>query len=337
LEFYTDRLEAVILCHEVVCKPYIIEAARSKRERTLMKSKSKDLKKTVPATKVPLVRVLNQNKKIKKNVKQAAIELNSINEVLYKGIDVNNSVHNIEKAITQNEDVEHKVARAADDLHQVNLDLAKQVDERAAIESELAETKTDLAEVRDDLWKSQANEEEARKSTFQDALTGLPNRVLFEQHLEQGLILAKRHGWGLAVLFIDIDKFKRINDSYGHDLGDKVLLRVAKRLRSLIRDEDTVSRWGGDEFICLLLEVKQEADVTRLARKMARRIAADCKFNGVVLSIKASIGIAIYPSDGETADILFKNADTAMFKAKENEKRVVQFRESADLRKPSGG
>jgi diguanylate cyclase len=299
-----------------------------------MKSKSKDLKKTVPATKVPLVRVLNQNKKIKKNVKQAAIELNSINEVLYKGIGVNNSVHNIEKAITQNEDVEHKVARAADDLHQVNLDLAKQVDERAAIESELADTKTDLAEVRDDLWKSQANEEEARKFTFQDALTGLPNRVLFEQHLEQGLILAKRHGWGLAVLFIDIDKFKRINDSFGHDLGDKVLLRVAKRLRSLIRDEDTVSRWGGDEFICLLLEVKQETDVTRLARKMARRIAADCKFNGVVLSIKASIGIAIYPSDGETADILFKNADTAMFKAKETEKRVVQFRESADLRKP---
>ena len=104
---------------------------------------------------------------------------------------------------------------------------------------------------------------------------------------------------------------------------------VANRLQSFVRDEDTVSRWGGDEFVCLLLEVKQEADVTRLAEKMVNRIAAACEFNGIVLSIRASIGIAIYPADGETADILFKNADTAMFKAKGTEKRVALFRESA--------
>ena len=222
-----------------------------------------------------------------------------------------------------------KVAKAADDLHQVNIELAKEVAERVVIESELADTKTDLAEVRDDLSKSQAKEEETRKFALQDALTGLPNRVLFEQDLDQGLIQAKRHGWGLAVLFIDIDKFKSINDSYGHDLGDKVLLMVANRLQSFVREEDTVSRWGGDEFVCLLLEVKQEADVTRLAEKMVNRIAEACEFNGIVLSIRASIGIAIYPADGETADILFKNADTAMYKAKGTEKRVVLFRESA--------
>jgi diguanylate cyclase len=153
--------------------------------------------------------------------------------------------------------------------------------------------------------------------------------VLFEQHLDQGLTQAKRHGWGLAVLFIDIDKFKSINDSYGHDLGDKVLLMVANRLQSLIRDEDTVSRWGGDEFMCLLLEVKQEADVTRLAEKMVNQLAADFEFNGIVISIRASIGIAIYPSDGETSDILFKNADMAMFRAKGTVKRVVLFHQSA--------
>ena len=316
-----------------------------------MKSKSKDLKKTVPAKKVALRRVLNKNKKIKRNVKQAASELTSVNEVLNQGIKVNIPVRTMEEAITLNEDVEHKVARAADDLHQVNIelakeanervgieselaetktDLAKEVDERVGIESELAETKTDLAKVRDDLSKSQTKEEETRKITFQDALTGLPNRVLFEQHLDQGLILAKRHGWGLAVLFIDIDKFKSINDSYGHDLGDKVLLMVANRLQSLIRDEDTVSRWGGDEFMCLLLEVKQAADMTRLAEMMVNRIAEDCEFNGIVLSIRASIGIATYPASGETAGILIKNADTAMFKAKGTEKRVVLFRESAN-------
>ena len=292
--------------------------------------KSKDLKKTKPAKRVSLKRVLNQNEKIKKNVKQAASELTSVNEVLKQGIKVNIPVQTIEEAITQNEDVEHKVARAADDLHQVNTELAKEVAERVVIESELADTKTDLAEVRDDLSKSQAKEEETRKITLHDALTGLPNRVLFEQRLDHGLIQAKRHGWGLAVLFIDIDKFKSINDSYGHDLGDKVLLMVANRLQSSVREEDMVSRWGGDEFMCLLLEVKQEADVTRLAEKMVNRIAEACEFNGIVLSIRASIGIAIYPADGETADILFKNADTAMYKAKGTEKRVVLFRESAN-------
>ncbi len=294
-----------------------------------MKSKSKDLKKPVPAKKVSLRRVLNKNKKIKKNVEHAASDLTSVNEVLNQGIKVDIPVQTIEEAITLNEDVEHKVARAADDLHQVNIELAKEVDERVVIESELADTKTDLAKVRDDLSKSQIKEEETRKLTFQDALTGLPNRVLFEQHLDQGLIQAKRRSWGLAVLFIDIDKFKSINDSYGHDLGDKVLIMVANRLQSLIRDEDTVSRWGGDEFMCLLLEVKQEVDVTRVAEKMVNRIAEACEFTGIVLSIRVSIGIAIYPADGETADILFKNADTAMFKAKRTEKRVVLFCESA--------
>jgi len=292
--------------------------------------KSKSLKKTVPTKRVSLSRVLDKNKKIKKNVKQAAIELTSINEVLKQGIEVNLPVETFEEAITQNEGVEHNVAKAADDLHEVNIELAKQVAERVVIETELAETKTDLAEVRDDLSKSQAKEQETRKFTFQDALTGLPNRVLFEQHLDQGLIQAKRHDRGLAVMFIDIDKFKSINDSYGHDLGDKVLLMVANRLQSLIRDEDTVSRWGGDEFMCLLLEVKQAVDMTRLAEMMVNRIAEDCEFNGIVLSIKASIGIAIYPAHGETADILIKNADMAMFKAKGTEKRVVLFRESAN-------
>ena len=294
-----------------------------------MLMESKDLEKPVPAKKVSLKRVLNKNKKIKKNVENAASELTSINEVLNQGMEVNIPIQTIEETITLNEEVEHKVAQAADDLHQVNIELAKEVDERVVIESELADTKTDLAKVLDDLSISLTKEEETRKLTFLDALTGLPNRVLFEEHLDQGLIQAKRRGWGLAVLFIDIDQFKSLNDSYGHDLGDKVLLMVANRLKSLVREEDTVSRWGGDEFMCLLLEVNKEADVTRLAEMMVNRIAEACEFNGIVLSVRASIGIAIYPADGETADILFKNADTAMFKAKGTEKRVVLLRESA--------
>lgn len=286
--------------------------------------KSKDIKKTVSVKKASLGRVLKKNEKIKKTVTDAASELTLVNEVLKQE---KVSVPIMKQALTQNEDVEQKVAKAAGDLKLVNIQLTEEIADRIVIESELANTKTDLAEVRDDLSKAQVKTEEAQQMALQDALTGLPNRVSFEQSLDHGLIQAKRHGWGLAVLFIDIDKFKSINDSYGHDLGDQVLLMVANRLKSFVRDDDIVSRWGGDEFVCLLLEVKQEADVTQLAEKMINRIAEAYELNGHVFSIIASIGIAIYPADGDTSDILFKNADTAMYKAKGTEKRVVLFRE----------
>jgi diguanylate cyclase len=287
--------------------------------------KSKDLKKKTSAKKASLGRVIKKNEKIKETVKDAATELTSVNKALQQE---KVPVQVIKQALNQNEDVEHKVAKAAVDLKLVNARLTKELAERIVIETELADTKTDLAEVRDDLSEAQVKTEEAQQIALQDALTGLPNRVSFEQGLDQGLLQAKRHGWGLAVLFIDIDKFKNINDSYGHDLGDQVLLMVANRLKSFLRDEDMVSRWGGDEFVCLLFEVKQEADVTSLAEKMINRIAEACEFNGTTLSIKASIGIAMYPADGETAEILFKNADTAMYQAKGTKKGVVRFRKS---------
>lgn len=292
-----------------------------------MKSKSKDLKKNGSAKRPSLGRVLQKNEKIKETVEKAASELTMVNEVLGRD---KVPVQAMEQAITQNEDVEQKVAKAADDLKLVNVRLGEEMAERIVIESELADMKTDLAEAREDLSKAQAKEEVAQQIALQDALTGLPNRVSFKQVLDHGLIQAKRHGWGLAVLFIDIDKFKNINDSHGHDLGDHALLTVATRLKSSVRDEDMVSRWGGDEFVCLLLEVKQESDVIRLAEMMINRIAEACELNGIVLSISASIGIAIYPADGDTADILFKNADTAMYKAKGTEKHVALFRESGE-------
>lgn len=287
--------------------------------------KPKDANKSASAKKASLGYVLRKNEKIKETVKDAAGELTSVNEAL-KQEEV--PVEVIEQALTKNEDVEHKITKAAVDLKRVNTKLSKELADRLAIESELAAAKTELAEVHVDLLESRTKEEEAQKIALQDALTGLPNRVLFEQGLDHGLIQAKRHGWRLAVLFIDIDKFKSINDSYGHDAGDQVLVMVANRLKTFIRGEDRISRWGGDEFVCLLLEVKQEADMTCLAEKMTDRIAEPFEFNGNVFSIKVSIGIAIYPTNGETANILFKNADTAMYKAKKTKKRVVLFRES---------
>jgi diguanylate cyclase len=293
-----------------------------------MKSKSKDPKK-ISDKNASLERVINQNEKIKETVKQAANELTSVNDVLKQGKEVKIPVQVIKDAINQNKEVEYKVAKAADDLHQVNSELSKEVAERTVIETELAETKNDLADVLVDLSKSQAKEEESRNVALHDALTGLPNRVLFEERLDHGLIQAKRYGWKLAVMFMDIDNFKNINDSHGHDLGDKVLITVADRLQSAIRGEDTVSRWGGDEFVVLLSEVKQEADVKRLAEMMVKLIS-ETEIEGTALSIRVSFGISIYPADGETADILFKNADTAMYKAKGTERRVVLFRDSVD-------
>ena len=271
--------------------------------------------------------VLDKTKKIKADIEESAIELTSVNEVLKQGTKVIIPIDIMQDAIIQSEDVEHKVAQAANDLHQVNAELAREVAERIDVEAKLAETEASLAEVRIDLTISQSNEEKSQKFALQDPLTCLPNRMCFEQVLDQGIIQAKRHGWGLAVLFIDIDNFKHVNDQYGHDLGDKVLHMVANRLQTSVCEEDTVSRWGGDEFVCLLLEVKQAADVARLAEKMVNRIASPWESNGVVHIITASIGIAIYPKDGETADTLLKNADTAMYKAKRTNQHVVQSRE----------
>ena len=239
---------------------------------------SKRLKKKVPAKRASLGNVLAQTKKIKVSVEQSASELNLVNEVLRQGNKVIIPIETMKDAITHNEDVEHKVAQAADDLSQVNTELAQEVAKRGDVESKLADAKDSLSEVRDDLSKSQANEEETRKFALQDALTCLPNRLLFEQVLEQGLIQAKRRDWGLAVLFIDIDNFKRFNDQYGHDMGDRVLLMVANCLKSFVREEDTVSRWGGDEFVCLLLEVKQEAACNTPCREDGK---TDCQAVGV--------------------------------------------------------
>lgn len=292
-----------------------------------MKPRSGDAGQIVPAKSDSLGRVLSRSRRIKETLKQAAGRLTWVNAALRHGKREGIPVTTIQEVITQNEDIESNVAEAADDLDEVNTALAVATAEQVVVESELADMKSDLADTRDDLSMSQANEEETRRVALHDELTGLPTRALFEHGFDQGLILARRHGWGLAVLFVDIDEFKSINDSLGHDVGDRVLLMVADRLRSSVREEDMVSRWGGDEFVCLLLEVTQEADAIRLAEQMASRVAEACEFGGAVPSTGVSIGIAMYPADGDTAEILLKKADTAMYRAKGTGERVVLFRD----------
>jgi diguanylate cyclase len=149
-----------------------------------------------------------------------------------------------------------------------------------------------------------------------DPLTQLPNRMLLLDRCAHAMASAKRRGARLALLFLDLDQFKPINDSLGHALGDEVLKTVAQRLASAVREADTVSRYGGDEFLILLSEVSQPSDAELIAGKLIAAIAAPCRVSGHVLQLSASIGISLYPDDGEGIDMLIQKADDAMYRAK---------------------
>lgn len=149
-----------------------------------------------------------------------------------------------------------------------------------------------------------------------DFLTGLPNRILLEERLIQALALAKRHGTKLAVLFVDLDRFKTINDSLGHAVGDKLLQSVAQRLTASIRSADTVSRQGGDEFVALLSEVVDENAVAVLADKIRKAVTAPYRLEEQDLHLGVTIGISVYPDDGDEPEMLIRHADLAMYHGK---------------------
>lgn len=287
-----------------------------------MSEKSKVQSKNAVFKTASLDGVLKKNVEIKEDVSKVAVDLTLVNDVLKQDP---TSVTAVKMALVLNEEAETKVAKAADDLKRVNVKLANEIAARLGIESELDEMKTDLAAVRDDLLQAQITGREAQQLALTDALTGLPNRVCCDHAIQQGLAQAKRQGWRIAVLFIDVDKFKTINDSFGHDVGDQVLQTIANRLKSFIRGGDMVSRWGGDEFVCLLQEVKHENDVLRLAGQLVQRVAQAFDYSDQTFRINISIGVAISPEGGDTAEILLKNADSAMYKAKAALQQVMLF------------
>jgi len=158
-----------------------------------------------------------------------------------------------------------------------------------------------------------------------DTLTGLPNRILLHDRLAQSIALAKRSGKPFAVLFLDLDAFKHINDSLGHAVGDQLLQSVSERLLSCVRRSDTVSRQGGDEFVALLIDIDHPEDAALSVQKMLAAIALPHHVHPHDLHISASIGISIYPDDGMDAETLIKHADTAMYHAKEAGRNTYAF------------
>lgn len=166
-----------------------------------------------------------------------------------------------------------------------------------------------------------------------DALTDLPNRLLLDDRLSHAIVLGRRHGVKLAVLYLDLDRFKYINDSLGHDVGDRLLKVVAERLSGCVRGSDTVSRHGGDEFVILLSELSGGQDAAISAEKVLQALAAPLLIDGHSLHISASIGIAIFPEDGEDPEALLKHADFAMYHAKGCGRSNFQFfREDMNVR-----
>jgi diguanylate cyclase (GGDEF)-like protein/PAS domain S-box-containing protein len=158
-----------------------------------------------------------------------------------------------------------------------------------------------------------------------DSLTDLPNRMLLTDRLSQAIASARRHRHHLAVVFLDLDRFKEINDSLGHGIGDRLLQSVAGRLVASVRSSDTVSRYGGDEFVLLLSRLERADDAAASARKVITALTTPFEVAGLELHVSVSIGVSIYPDDGMDAETLIKNADTAMYCAKERGCNRYQF------------
>jgi diguanylate cyclase (GGDEF)-like protein/PAS domain S-box-containing protein len=175
------------------------------------------------------------------------------------------------------------------------------------------------------LFTGQIQDITARKEMMQkleylanhDALTGLPNRTLYFDRLEHAVQKAKRAQLGVAVMFLDLDYFKQINDIYGHDVGDRLLQSVAQRLQSVLRESDTVARFGGDEFAFLLENIGQEDDLVGVIEKIFTALRQPVQVNGHTFDVTPSMGISIYPKHGEEGKTLFMKADMAMYRAKE--------------------
>lgn len=187
-----------------------------------------------------------------------------------------------------------------------------------------------LASVTAALEQSRLREQQLLHHAFHDNLTGLPNAELFQDRLVNAMVQAERHQCRIAVMFIDLDGFKNINDTHGHDIGDCLLKIVAQRLQKLVRRGDTVCRRSGDEFLFLMPEAKNKETVVSLAEKIAGKIADPCRIGELEVATSASVGVAVYPEDGRLPNELLKNADAAMYAAKKRRASFAFYREWAN-------
>jgi diguanylate cyclase (GGDEF)-like protein len=252
--------------------------------------------------------VLGQSEHVHELIAQTAEELSSVNTGIKRELANNDPLPAMKNALDKTEAVASKLQKASEELTEVNQALQTAIRDQIMVEHQLA--------------AAVEQEEGSRTASLHDHLTGLPNRMLFKDRLEHGIAQAKRHQWILAVMFVDLDNFKSINDIYGHEAGDAVLQTVAMRLAHNTRNEDTVSRYGGDEFLFLLTPLHEQKDIAMIAAKILKAVQAPCevRVGDVIVTpcLEASIGISVFPKDGVSAAALIERADEAMYGAKEN-------------------
>ena len=216
------------------------------------------------------------------------------------------------------------------ELRRKNIELQSKTEELARLNDDLrVQTMQDLkrinAQLEAEVIERKQAEERANEVAIRDPLTGLFNRRSLIDHLEHALSLSQRHGTRFALLFLDLDKFKHINDTHSHEVGDKLLREVAARLNASIRGSDIAARLGGDEFVILLEALVSFDDIFNVANKVSRSLALEYDIDGIAIQSSASIGIATYPQDGTSTQTLMKHADLAMYDAKQRERGTIQF------------
>ncbi|MEO8119524.1 MAG: EAL domain-containing protein [Rhodoferax sp.] len=195
----------------------------------------------------------------------------------------------------------------------------------ARVEDRTYELASINSQLEDEVLERRGAEARLVHLAHHDTLTGLPNRLQFTEQLQRSVSKAERNRLQLAVLFIDLDRFKDINDTLGHAVGDELLIEVARRLTGLLRNGDLLARLGGDEFVCILENIQSQQDASRVADKLTARIAEPLSIRDHDLGISASIGISLYPSDGVDAGNLVRAADTAMYQAKKHGRNAYHF------------
>jgi diguanylate cyclase (GGDEF)-like protein len=278
--------------------------------------KNKTQATTRDATARTLAAAFEQNKDVEARVEGAACDLASSGAVLETKIAGGHLEVAAEVALKVSKEVEDKVNECAEDLHTVNETLAKGVTALKLTEDALAVVQGKLVATRSALVEAKEGEEKARHAAMHDVATGLPNREFFNSRLKHDIAVAARHGFDLAVMFFDLNKFKAVNDTFGHAAGDEILKCIGTRLLEHCRTEDTVCRTGGDEFLYLLIAPKGRDNVARIASALADTLALPVTYKGQQIIVRPSTGISLYPEDGKSASQLISKADAAMFVAK---------------------
>lgn len=227
--------------------------------------------------------------------------------------------------------VRDHVLECVDAMDQLHATWTDELDRRRQLEIELIEVTAKLEFVRTELEGTRAGETRARRLALHDCLTALPNGSLFRWRLDKALCNEHANGKGLAVLYVDLDGFKSVNDAYGHDAGDELLRVIAARLLGAVHAEDMVSRLGGDEFACILTDYGDREKLIHSVCDLLGAISAPIKMGRLTLTTRPSVGIATCPADGATVEALINNADAAMYYAKRKQVGYAFFDEHVEM------